>query len=435
MVTDKPGRQAGRRPHRKSRNGCLQCKQRHAKCDEFRPACVGCTSTGRRCSYLDLLPIERPELNLGSRARSVPLRPLSASTTPAETRPNCRGTTELRDDADNATNSSPSTATVLPSTSTFEPLVFKMQHLILMHHLDTVVLKDPYVAPEPDDPGPISISKAIVESAETAPYLAIEALALSSAHLSTTQTDPAERIRYFHTAEELQTQALSFFNQAQVQVTKDNCVPIFLFSSLLGMHALFNISAASPSQFIGKFIQYLRIHRGIRIVVSDSWHIIRDSGITQRANTLISRALDEPKISGPVDHSDILVGLLSDSRSTIGEFLFRIYMSAAELLQQVFQSHRSLPPHMRPGTIIAWLLIVSPEYVELVDQRQPIALIILAYWALLLHYEGEFWVFKNSGQRLVTSVSDHVGPYWDKWLASLRDSIRVMTEDGDSSSA
>ncbi|RGP63807.1 c6 finger domain-containing [Fusarium sporotrichioides] len=310
-----------------------------------------------------------------------------------------------------------------------------MQHLILMHHLDTVVLKDPYVMPDQDDPGPISISKAIVESADSAPYLVIEALALSSAHLSTTQPDPAKRTKYFQDAEELQTQALSLFNQAQFQVTKDNCIPIFLFSSLLGMHALFNISAATPSQFIGKFIQYLQIHRGIRIVVSESWHIIRDSGITRQADTLISLALDEPKTPGPVDQSDILVGLLSDSRSTVGEVLFRIYMSAAELLQQVFQSHRNLPPHMRPSIIITWLLKVSPEYVELVDQRQPIALIILAYWALLLHHEGEFWVFKNSGQRLITSVSEHVGPYWDKWLTSPKESIQVMNEERDSSGA
>ncbi|KAG8361450.1 hypothetical protein FVEN_g710 [Fusarium venenatum] len=356
--------------------------------------------------------------------------PLSAAETPASTGSICCRTAELSFNADDAPGSSPTAAAVLPSTSTSTPLIFEMRHLILMHHLDTVVLKDPFLAPESDDRGPINISKAIVESAETVPYLVIEALAISSAHLSTTQTDPAERMKYFQAAEELQTQALSLFNQSQVQVTKENCVPIFLFSSLLGMHALFNVSNAGPSQFIAKFVQYLQVHRGVRIVVSDSWHIILNSGTIQHADLLNTLTLDQPKTSGPIDQSDILVGLLSDSRSTIGEFIFSIYMSAAQLLQQVYQGHRSLPPHVRPSVIIIWPLKVSPEYIELVDQRQPIALIILAYWALLLHYEGEFWVFKKSGHVLIKSVSEHVGPYWDKWLAPLKDIIGVMTEDG-----
>ncbi|CAI7674857.1 unnamed protein product [Penicillium palitans] len=35
--------------HSKSRSGCGTCKIRHKKCDERRPACLGCTSTGRKC--------------------------------------------------------------------------------------------------------------------------------------------------------------------------------------------------------------------------------------------------------------------------------------------------------------------------------------------------------------------------------------------------
>lgn len=34
-------------PH--SKNGCATCRRRHIKCDESRPACFRCTSTGRKC--------------------------------------------------------------------------------------------------------------------------------------------------------------------------------------------------------------------------------------------------------------------------------------------------------------------------------------------------------------------------------------------------
>jgi hypothetical protein len=35
----------------KSRAGCLVCKSRRIKCDESRPSCERCSTTGRRCEY------------------------------------------------------------------------------------------------------------------------------------------------------------------------------------------------------------------------------------------------------------------------------------------------------------------------------------------------------------------------------------------------
>lgn len=40
-----------RKPHRKSRSGCRNCKLRRVKCDETRPACHNCISQFVRCNY------------------------------------------------------------------------------------------------------------------------------------------------------------------------------------------------------------------------------------------------------------------------------------------------------------------------------------------------------------------------------------------------
>ncbi|GAD92707.1 hypothetical protein LEMA_P088770.1 [Paecilomyces variotii No. 5] len=42
-----------RRRHLKSRAGCRTCKERHIKCDEFRPECRNCTTACRVCEYPD----------------------------------------------------------------------------------------------------------------------------------------------------------------------------------------------------------------------------------------------------------------------------------------------------------------------------------------------------------------------------------------------
>lgn len=41
-----------RRPHSKSRNGCVQCKKSHVKCDVASPICGYCTRRGWPCSFL-----------------------------------------------------------------------------------------------------------------------------------------------------------------------------------------------------------------------------------------------------------------------------------------------------------------------------------------------------------------------------------------------
>lgn len=44
-------RQQKRRPHTKSRNGCMTCKRRRVKCDETRPVCRNCTNLRLECRY------------------------------------------------------------------------------------------------------------------------------------------------------------------------------------------------------------------------------------------------------------------------------------------------------------------------------------------------------------------------------------------------
>ncbi|KAI0551180.1 hypothetical protein F4679DRAFT_183823 [Xylaria curta] len=46
-----PRPRMGARGLAKVRTGCKTCKIRHKKCDESRPACVRCSSTGRQCDF------------------------------------------------------------------------------------------------------------------------------------------------------------------------------------------------------------------------------------------------------------------------------------------------------------------------------------------------------------------------------------------------
>ncbi|KAG5287036.1 C6 zinc finger domain-containing protein [Histoplasma ohiense] len=56
-----------RRPHRKSRAGCLNCKKRRIKCDETKPECQKCVKYGVGCDYSTTMVQRRqPILHAGS---------------------------------------------------------------------------------------------------------------------------------------------------------------------------------------------------------------------------------------------------------------------------------------------------------------------------------------------------------------------------------
>jgi hypothetical protein len=58
-----------KRPHRKSRTGCRNCKARKVKCDEGRPACRTCTARKEKCVYA---PAPKPASSPTTTASSSP---------------------------------------------------------------------------------------------------------------------------------------------------------------------------------------------------------------------------------------------------------------------------------------------------------------------------------------------------------------------------
>ncbi|KAL7943984.1 hypothetical protein V8C42DRAFT_327423 [Trichoderma barbatum] len=64
MATVKP---VLRRSHTKSKLGCQACKQRHVKCDEFRPTCHRCLSSKIECKY----PVQAEEEDEDEKAASA----------------------------------------------------------------------------------------------------------------------------------------------------------------------------------------------------------------------------------------------------------------------------------------------------------------------------------------------------------------------------
>ena len=162
-----------------------------------------------------------------------------------------------------------------------DPYVVNMTHLELFNNLFSKEFQSVEDSAQPDAL-PITL---YIKHALTTPYLMYQLLATSALHLSTTTTN--SRHLYREHATGLQIRALSQFNQSNpiLEVTPANCVPMFLFSSSVGVHLLCDTlcyERDSLKESIKAFTHCVSVNRGVLAVVDQCWDLLRETELGPR---------------------------------------------------------------------------------------------------------------------------------------------------------
>lgn len=253
-----------------------------------------------------------------------------------------------------------------------------------------------------------------IKHALTMPCLMHQVLAISALHLSTQDNNSQQFYRNYATG--LQNSALSLFHKSNpnLEVTQSNCTGMFLFSSSVGVHLLCDTLCHQRNNiedFTDRFTACLNVHRGVMAVLNQSGNLMRD---TELGHHLKSQAL--PQLIGePGSECVILQNLIDtvDIRPSTRES----YTEAVLRLQQVFDAHRHVPENIiRMPQVIAWLVLVPPEFVDCLRRGRPEALVILAYYAVLLYRGRGIWMLGGGGRFLIESICAGLDPNWQTWL-------------------
>ncbi|KAK6504532.1 hypothetical protein TWF481_006473 [Arthrobotrys musiformis] len=409
-----PPSSSTRRSHRKSRNGCLQCKQRHMKCDEHRPICVNCSTSGRLCVFSrPALHVVQDRAGHGPSSDSRPSSATAASPASIGSSPRSLGAVIGSTRLDPSSHIPESQAESLP------PQLYDLTHLELLHHLETQILRHEAHSLFPDDIDPSCLVDEVIQSAMSAPYLMDELLAFSALHLSVVTPDPSKKKDYHHRASQLQTRALTIFNTERPVVSEKNCMEMLLFSGTLGLHALFDTATFHQdfTEFLEMFIQFLSLHRGICTVTRQTWDIISKSKLRNVVSCMTEVERQDPQFAESPTECDTLLAKIEAARNSFDLATFRACHEAVGWLQWVTRQRRCLKLPLRIHAVMAWPVLISFEYLQALRQRRPEALVILAHWAVFLHYHREFWVFGDSGRVLIESTTKYLGSYWEDWMA------------------
>jgi hypothetical protein len=286
--------------------------------------------------------------------------------------------------------------------------VLNMQHLELLHHYCT----DTYRTFAPDISEQEVWRSVVVRMGLSHPFLMHELLAMAALHLAYCHSDNAAW--YTTKATELQTQALRAFNMMQETFDASNCAPLLLFTSLLGFHILCDPSRTkglNSYQYLDHVIDSVMLMRSIRGLVVQDWH-------QQIRETELKPLFDIKQPVKPYDLPQACIDLEAIAyKSDLSSETSEVYVQAIEKLQWVLcVAH--IPYQMQKSIrwLLAWPISTPKDYLELLSQRRPEALIILAYFGALMVFYRECWAVGDSGSYLIQAISSQLGPRWQKWM-------------------
>lgn len=364
------------------------------KCDEHRPSCVNCSSRDRLCSFREpLLPRLTENGSNSSSSSSIVSSTTAASSVIVFSR-----------------NGSANYLTQGLSSHGYD-----LAQLALLHHLETQVLKPDKASFLSEGVDSTPLFDMLLKFAITEPYLMDELLAISALHMSTLTPDPAEEQRYHHQATQLQTRALTLFNISNLSASGENCTPMFLFSGLLGLHALFDTASFrwNFSEFLDRFIQFLSLQRGLRTITRQHWETLSQTELRHVVNPISDLDQQDSQLAESGTGCDPLIAHLKAAQDSLGPIGYSACHQAVEGLQWIIRQRRGLPKQLRTHVVMAWPVMISFDYLQMLRQRRPEALVILAHWAVFLYHDREFWVFRDSGRFLIELLSRYLGAYWD----------------------
>lgn len=262
-----------------------------------------------------------------------------------------------------------------------------------------------------------------LKTALKSPYLMYQLLAFSARHLMFLHPDRSHAFQ--QQAVILQTRAVSLFNDTWTEISQSNCVAILLFSTILGHHLLADMltkrEASGLEGFISNFRQCVEMHRGSYTVARTAWLLLMESELEPILSWSSKFTTRQPR-------GDECQGIraLVDAAQGLEEKDKEACRLSIQYLQVGFDAALAEDDDeqgYRYQMIFLWTLLAPAELTSLLAAKRPEVLVMLAYYALLLHYGRNMWQVGDAGVYVLNIIVDYLGPDWVHWLEYPREMI------------
>jgi hypothetical protein len=348
-------------------------KYLHPKCNEVKPQCGNCQRLDIACGFAAQPPAS-PAL--------VPNHSNFVSTPPI----------------------------IQPSTQPLSILDLELYHHFVYYYSASLV-QDPELRTD--------IFQKVLEHSLPYDFLIHSFMALSALHL---YSKDASRSELFDRACYLQGIAIQHVQPVIANLRQEDSLAALLFSS--------NTSAFGLAEYmlnphhddtdpIDKIVECFQLSRGIKIVVSPYWPYLTQTWL----KTLFQVKADNDS------HEDCIRTSLASEHPTyymvrslaFGQEDAERRKCCLETIEDIFTFIGTLSqyPEDYPTSaylIDQWVVKLPPVFKDMLVERKPIALIILAYWAVLTSINPRAWHLRGLAEVLIARIETILGAEWAEFL-------------------
>ncbi|KIX09982.1 uncharacterized protein Z518_01063 [Rhinocladiella mackenziei CBS 650.93] len=388
-----------RRSHTKSKNGCSQCKVRRIKCNEHHPICNNCERRQIFCDF-SLSPGASGSPNNTSDGRQQSGQPTSVHGG------QCTPSQHMLD---------PFQQPDLLSTK--ETTDLDITDLKLMHHFTSVVATDLASGQTPEARALWQIHA--VKLGFKHHFLLRGILAVSAFHLG--YIHPERKVEYELIGTAHQGIGLTEFQDTLTHVDETNCHALFAFSCLLIVLAFASSTKDKPKDFNTDVLHWFYLLRGANSVLNMHSETIRCSFLKplldEMAHVETTAAYGFPDIDQITKLFRICSSVEHDK-----EIAQAYDLAIHSLLSTFIQA--SLLKTRGDGTILAtfvWPLNLSPKFLDLLGEKQPEAMIILAHYCVLIYWgestdSNDTWFINGWAHYMLDTIKESIPEAWQEHL-------------------
>ncbi|KAH8672304.1 hypothetical protein BGZ61DRAFT_362619 [Ilyonectria robusta] len=407
-----------RRSHKKSKRGCGDCRRRRVKCSEEKPRCQACVRRGVQCQYPT--KAQCPSVGLSpSSTRSAETSPGSSLIQPAS---------EEFSISNNANFPSITDPALLEfSSPDLRSTTFGIHDMALLHHWTVSTSLAMYQNSN------IFICWQIVVPQLAFSHAFVMQAMLSLAALHLAYLNRPDKTTHMTDAAHHHTQGLHGFHEALGSMNSGNSDALFIWS-VLNIIYVFSISGRlgdkieSVSGHISRKdrilgVEWIPMMRGIDAVLQPTYKDVK-SGPLSRFLCLGNWDQLDPDKSPDADDEHFCRIRSTWERGvdaqTYDETL-QLLRKCRLFIRQFEKLDGEAPTEWGFNSTWAgpftFVHFAPQEYLTLLQQRQPPALILFAFFGALIHAMNDCWFMDGWGQDIVEAIDDLLGRYWKPWIS------------------
>lgn len=366
---------------KKSRNGCLQCKRRKVKCNEQAPRCHNCSYRRVKCSY-------------ESSCNELPAATDRIPTTQSQY-------------AGQVSTRSFNFPVQLSWSGNISPEDFELMH----HYTTTASLS----FADYDVYRPIW-QVAVPREAQSYQFLMHIILALSAMHIRHLRhPHNLQALRYKELAHKHYQNAVTSFRSKVLEMDASNTSAVFAFSHLSLYFSFGSAQFANISQMqdpIGELLDIFVLLRKAMDNLTLAWDLVEAGSMAiflQRGPLITDRRYLPAEISMGLELMEQTCQQFIES-SQVGPIATETYRTA---IQQLWDSFVMAQTKKKDWAMTLRFIMILPErFSGYLQQREPLALIILAHFCVILHRAPTRWWAEGWSTHVVGAVFEALPQDW-----------------------